>query len=49
MTRAHEAARRITGAGVIPTPYKERIMAAIDDINRHPVVHTWSYKLDQAA
>jgi hypothetical protein len=28
---------------------KERIMAAIDDINRHPVVHTWSYKLDQAA
>jgi transposase len=28
---------------------KERIMAAIDDINRHPVVHTWSYKLDNAA
>ena len=28
---------------------KERILAAIDDINRHPVVHTWSYKLDQAA
>jgi transposase len=28
---------------------KERLMAAIDDINRHPVVHTWSYKLDQAA
>ena len=28
---------------------KERILAAIDDINQHPVVHTWSYKLDQAA
>jgi transposase len=28
---------------------KERLIAAIDDINRHPVVHTWSYKLDQAA
>ena len=21
---------------------KERIMAGIDDINRHPVIHTWS-------
>jgi hypothetical protein len=28
---------------------KERILAAIDDINHHPVVHTWSYTLDQAA
>jgi transposase len=28
---------------------KDRIMAAIDDINRHPVVHTWSYMLNQAA
>ena len=28
---------------------KERILAAIDDINRHPVVHTWSYKLNKAA
>jgi len=24
---------------------KERIMAGIRDINRHPVIHTWSYKL----
>jgi hypothetical protein len=24
-------------------------MAAMDEFNRHPVVHTWSYKLDQAA
>ncbi len=24
---------------------KERIMAGIDDVNRHPVIHTWSYKL----
>jgi transposase len=28
---------------------KDRIMAAIDDVNRHPVVHSWSYKLDKAA
>ncbi|HEY2226268.1 MAG TPA: hypothetical protein VGI22_00745, partial [Xanthobacteraceae bacterium] len=27
---------------------KERIMAGIDDINRHPVIHTWSYKLADA-
>src|SRR6201997_2008971 len=28
---------------------KQRIMAGIDDVNRHPVVHTWSYKLAEAA
>jgi transposase len=28
---------------------KDRIMAAMDEFNRHPVVHTWTYKLDQAA
>jgi hypothetical protein len=28
---------------------KDRIMAAIDDVNRHPVVHTWSYKFNKAA
>jgi hypothetical protein len=28
---------------------KDRIIAAMDEFNRHPVVHTWSYKLDQAA
>ena len=28
---------------------KERIMAAIDDINRNPVVHKWSYMLNKAA
>jgi transposase len=28
---------------------KDRIIAAMDDINRHPVVHTWSYQLDKAA
>jgi transposase len=28
---------------------KDRIMAAMDDINQHPVVHSWSYKLDKAA
>jgi transposase len=28
---------------------KERIMAGIKHVNRHPVVHTWSYKLADAA
>jgi transposase len=28
---------------------KDRIMAAMDEFNCHPVVHTWSYKLDQPA
>src|SRR3954469_17214490 len=28
---------------------KERIMSGIDDVNRHPVIHTWSYKLADAA
>ena len=28
---------------------KERIMAAMDYFNRDPVVHTWTYKLNQAA
>jgi transposase len=28
---------------------KERIIAAIDHINRNPVVHTWSYMLNKAA
>jgi transposase len=28
---------------------KERIMAAISDINRDPIVHTWTYRLDDAA
>src|SRR6266446_5262887 len=28
---------------------KERIMSGIEDINRHPVIHTWSYKLAEVA
>src|SRR5438270_5313180 len=28
---------------------KERVMAGIHDVNRHRVVHTWSYKLVEAA
>ena len=28
---------------------KQRIMAGIADVNRHPVIHTWSYKLAEAA
>jgi transposase len=27
---------------------KERIMAGIAEVNRHPVIHTWSYKLAEA-
>jgi len=28
---------------------KQRIMAGINDVNRNPVIHTWSYKLAEAA
>lgn len=28
---------------------ENRIFAAIDDINKRPVVHTWSYKPNSAA
>jgi hypothetical protein len=28
---------------------KDRLMAAIDYFNQNPVVHTWSYKLDEVA
>jgi hypothetical protein len=28
---------------------KERIVAGIQDVNRYPVIHTWSYKLTEAA
>jgi transposase len=28
---------------------EQRIMAGIDDVNRYPVIHTWSYKLAEAA
>jgi transposase len=28
---------------------KDRIMAGIEDVNRYPVIHTWSYKLAEAA
>jgi transposase len=28
---------------------KDRLIAAIDHFNQHPVVHTWTYKLDKAA
>ncbi len=28
---------------------KDRITAAIEDMNQYPVVHTWSYKLNEAA
>src|ERR1700716_2810926 len=28
---------------------RERLLAGIEDVNRHPVIHTWSYKLAEAA
>jgi transposase len=28
---------------------RQRIMAGIEDVNRYPVIHTWSYKLAEAA
>ena len=28
---------------------KQRIIAGINDVNCHPVIHTWSYKLAEAA
>ena len=28
---------------------KERIIAGIEDINRHRTIHTWSYKLAEVA
>jgi hypothetical protein len=27
----------------------ERIMAGTNDVNRHPVIHTWTFKLADAA
>jgi transposase len=31
------------------TELKARLLAAIDNVNQDPVVHTWSYQLDRAA
>src|SRR4029434_5445287 len=28
---------------------KQRIIAGIEDVNRRPVIHTWSYRLAEAA
>jgi hypothetical protein len=28
---------------------RHHIIAGIDDVNRYPVIHTWSYKLAEAA
>ena len=28
---------------------RQRILDAIEEANRDPVVHTWTYKIDQAA
>ena len=28
---------------------RDRILTAIDGLNRDPVVHTWTYKLSEAA
>jgi hypothetical protein len=42
----------VAGGVITPTSkheLKERLMAFIGDINREPVVHTWRYKIDNAA
>src|SRR5258705_3878402 len=44
---ARSALRQIRVASKLEL--KDRIMAAIDYTNRHPVVHTWSYKRGEAA
>ena len=28
---------------------KARILAYLDDLNREPIIHTWTYKIDTAA
>jgi hypothetical protein len=28
---------------------KDRLLAAVDHFNQHPVVQTWTYRLDKAA
>ena len=28
---------------------KERVLAFVEDVNREPIPHTWSYKIDKAA
>jgi hypothetical protein len=28
---------------------EDRLMAFIHDLNREPILHTWSYKIDDAA
>src|ERR1700752_5133700 len=44
---ARSVLRHIRGAST--QELKERIMPGIKDVNRHPVVHPWSYKLAEAA
>ena len=38
-----------TGFDLLHPEDRENVLAAMDEFNRHPVVHTWSYKIDQAA
>ena len=28
---------------------RRRILAYLEDLNRDPVIHTWTYKIDEAA
>jgi hypothetical protein len=50
-SRPGKAGRPIAGrrAPTRANTNSNRIMAAIDDINRRPVIHTWSYKLTEVA
>ena len=47
--RRRPSLRPFTSTTFLLIRAKDRLMAAVDRINRHPVVHTWTYKLDRAA
>jgi len=49
MTGTFDRPDRVVPTQQFGTELKERVMAGIDDVNRHPVIHTWSYKLAEAA
>ena len=47
--KGHKMLLNLFGDNKPDLSVKQRIMAGIDDVNRHPVIHTWSYKLAEAA
>jgi hypothetical protein len=53
--REAESTDALERGGLLRSSYEagvmlaERVLAAIDGVNQQPVVHTWSYRLDEAA